>query len=71
MASRDEKVTINGVITVQTAKAVKFHSDFMEEEVWLPKSQIIVNIDSSSESEAGVRASIQIPLWLADKNGIE
>lgn len=71
MARRDEKVTLNGVIMAQTAKAIKFHSDFMELEVWLPKSQITITIEEDAESEAGIRATVQVPMWLADKNGLE
>lgn len=71
MARRDEKVTITGAIIAQTAKAVKFQSDFMDEEVWLPKSQIVVEIDEAADKETNIRASIQVPVWLADKNGIE
>jgi hypothetical protein len=71
MARRDDKITINGVIMGQTAKAIRFHSDFMDLEVWLPKSQITITIEEGAESEAGIRASVQIPVWLADKNGIE
>jgi hypothetical protein len=67
----DDKVTLNGTVKFQTARAVLFHSDFMDEEVWLPKSQIIVQIEEGREGQANVRAEVTVPGWLADKNKLE
>jgi len=70
--SKKDTVTLNGVVKHMTAKAILFHSDFMKDEVWLPKSQITVESeDGSEEYKIGGRVYVKVPEWLADKNGLE
>lgn len=69
--SKNDTVTLNGVVKHMTAKAILFQSDFMPEEVWLPKSQIKIEAEDGSDSILGNRVFIKVPTWLADKNGLE
>jgi hypothetical protein len=69
---KQDTVTLNGFIKHITAKAVLFQSDFMTDEVWLPKSQIKVESEEGDEDyKLGSRVFIKVPEWLADKNGLK
>jgi len=71
MARKGETINVTGIIMAQTAKAIKFHSDFMDEEVWLPRSQIVVTFEDETQIGNNARASVQVPVWLVEKNGIK
>lgn len=58
-------IELTGKLTVTTAKAYQFHADMWDEPEWLPKSQCAFNPDV----DGGESGTMQIPAWLAKKNG--
>jgi hypothetical protein len=60
---------LQGVVQHSTPKAWLFLSDFMEDPVWIPRSQATFEPDTSSSEEG--RGTMKIKQWLIDKNGYE
>ena len=58
----DEQISFDGEIVHRTDKAVLFHVDLIDEEIWFPLSQI--EIATSGDS-------ILVPRWLAKAKGCD
>jgi len=42
------------------------------DEIWLPKSQIIINLEDENDRPLkGSEITIQVPLWLAGQEGLD
>lgn len=64
----DETEMLSGWIETRTPRAILFHSDLMEEAVWIPTSQIV------REEEIGGGANryeIHVKSWLVQKNNYQ
>jgi len=57
-------ITLHGYIETQTARAVLFKAHHWDEAQWLPKTQVTIDRDPSSDE-----ATVKIAGWLARKNG--
>lgn len=62
----DEVVVIEGKVSYTTAKAHLVELLNTENEVWLPKSQIV----SMSDPDMDGNREIRITEWIAKKNGL-
>lgn len=63
MSQDDDVVEIQGVVKHETARAILL--DTGDEEVWIPKSQVL----GQEEIEDGI-TELQIPEWLAMDKGL-
>jgi hypothetical protein len=61
---------LSGWVEFETAKAVLFHSDFMEQEegIWLPLSQVLDQEVTDADLN---RREIVVKYWLIQKNGYQ
>lgn len=64
----DELIEFQGRVEASTGKAWKFKSDFMDEAIWVPKSQSEWEPDDDSDEPTG---TMKIKEWFVDKNSIE
>ena len=56
-------IIYDAVFKTETARAILI--EYEDEEVWLPKSQIDYDMDVG----IGSLTDVEMPQWLADKNG--
>jgi hypothetical protein len=57
---------LSGWVETRTARAVLLHSDFMEEPIWLPLSQVVEERELSGDIN---RWELVVRFWLIQKNG--
>lgn len=66
----DKPHLLSGWVEVRTARAILFHSDFMEsgQPIWLPLSQILKEEELSGDIN---RWEVEVKSWLVQKNGYQ
>jgi hypothetical protein len=66
----DSLFTIHDAVVVhETEKALRIRSDDLEEEVWVPKSQIHDDSDVYDSGDGSGPGRLVVSKWLAEKNG--
>jgi hypothetical protein len=61
MAADHEHIEFDGHVVQTTDRAVLFHVDDADEDIWFPLSQVELS---------GDKGSILVPRWLPDKEGL-
>jgi hypothetical protein len=64
----DQPHMLSGWVETRTPRAVLLHSDFMEEPIWIPLSQVTAQEEISGNIN---RWEFYVKGWLVQKNGYQ